>query len=159
MSQMTATAPRYAPAPSRARGRRGTTAAPLRVVHAAPRAVSHVWFAMLLGALIIGGLLVMLMLNMARAEGSFVLSDLRSEHATVQAERASLESKLAEVSSPANLATKAENLGMVASPSTATLRLSDHAVIGVAAVVQDGKTFTVDLPGADSAGGSRRPGE
>ncbi|MGC1209450.1 MAG: hypothetical protein WA880_16010 [Ornithinimicrobium sp.] len=159
MSQMTATAPRYAPTPTRARGRRGPSVAPLRVVHAAPKAVTHVWFAMLLGSLIIGGLLVMLMLNMARAEGSFVLSDLRAEHASLQADRATLESELADLSSPASLATKAEKLGMVASPSTATLRLSDHAVIGVAAVVQDGKTFTVNLPGADSAGGSRQPGE
>ncbi len=129
------------------------------MVHAAPKALTHVWFAMMLGALIIGGLLVMLMLNMARAEGSFVLSDLRAEHATLQADRASLESDLADASSPATLAIKAEKLGMVASPSTATLRLSDQAVIGVAAVVQDGKTFTVDLPGADSAGGSQQPGE
>lgn len=159
MSQMTATAPRYAPAPTRTRGRRGPSVVPLRVVHAAPKAVTHVWFAMLLGVLIIGGLLVMLILNMARAEGSFVLSDLRAQHATLEADRATLESELADVSSPASLASKAENLGMVASPSTASLRLSDHAVIGVAAVVQDGKTFTVDLPGANSVGGSRQPGE
>ncbi|MGB3257051.1 MAG: hypothetical protein WBG89_10560 [Ornithinimicrobium sp.] len=159
MSQMTASAPRYAPDPTRARGRRVSGATPLRVVHAAPKTVTHVWFAMMLGALIIGGLLVMLMLNMARAEGSFVLSDLRSEHATLEAERATLESELADASSPASLAKKAESLGMVASPSTATVRLSDHAVSGVAAVVEDGKTFTVDLPGADSAGGSQQPGE
>ena len=159
MSQMTASLPRYAPAPARARGRRAAGAAPLRVVHAAPRTVTHVWFAMMLGGLIVGGLLIMLMLNMARAEGSFVLSDLRAEHATLEADRATLESQLANVSSPASLAKKAESLGMVASPSTATLRLSDQSVIGVAAVVEDGKTFNVDLPGADSAGGSQQPGE
>ncbi|MGB3830037.1 MAG: hypothetical protein WA962_14810 [Ornithinimicrobium sp.] len=156
---MTATAPRYAPTPTRARTRTGSGATPLRVVHTAPRAVSHAWFAVVLGGLILGGLMVMLMLNMARAEGSFALSDLRAEQASLQADRATLESELADLSSPGTLAQKAEKLGMVASPSTATLRLSDNGVVGVAAVVQNGKTFTVDLPGADSASGSRQPGE
>lgn len=159
MSQMTATAARFAPRPVRSRALGAPTKTPLRVVHAAPAAVSHLWFATLLGALIVGGLLVMLMLNMARAEGSFVLSDLRSTHDSLQAEQATLESELADLSSPANLATKAQGLGMVPSPSTATLRLSDNEVVGVAALVQGNKTFTVDLPAADSAERGQQAGE
>ncbi|CAN5439600.1 hypothetical protein BH23ACT6_BH23ACT6_03360 [soil metagenome] len=155
MSQMTATA-RVAPRPLRPRP---LTRPPLRVVHAAPATVSHLWFALVIGALVIGGLLSMLMLNMARAEGSFVLSDLRAEQEALHAQRVTLETEVAELSSPATLASKADRLGMVPSPSTATVRLSDSSVFGVAALVQDGKTLTVDVPGASGTDESPQPGE
>jgi len=131
----------------------------LRVVHAAPAAVGHLWYAIALGGLIIGGLLVMLLLNMARAEGSFVLSDLRDEHASLHAEQVTLETELADLSSPSTLAANAEELGMTPSPSTAILRLSDHSLVGVAAMVQNGKTHTVDLPEAGSADEVQSAGE
>jgi len=158
MSQMTATA-RVPSQPSRLRGAGAPARPSLRVVHAAPEAVGHLWYAVVLGALIVGGLLVMLMLNMARAEGSFVLSDLREEHASRHAEQVTLETELAELSSPSTLAGKAEDLGMVPSPSTAILRLSDHSLVGVAATVDGNKTLTVDLPGASSADEDQPPGE
>ncbi|HKJ11955.1 MAG TPA: hypothetical protein VJ976_06145 [Ornithinimicrobium sp.] len=160
MSQMTATARVQAyPRPSRGRGSAAPARPPLRVVHAAPAAVGHLWYAVALGGLIIGGLLLMLMLNMARAEGSFVLSDLREEHAALHAEQVTLETEVADLSSPSTLAEKAEDLGMVASPSTAILRLSDHSLVGVAAMVANGKTHTVDLPGARSADEVQSAGE
>lgn len=159
MSQMTATAPRYAPTSRPRRAVEAPQRAPLRVVQAVPTPMRHMGFALGLGALILSGLMLMLMLNIARAEGSFTLSDLREDHAALEAESVSLSSDVADLSSPATLSTKAEELGMVASPSTATLRLSDNRVLGVAALVQDGKTFTVDLPGADGAKGSQKVGE
>ncbi len=159
MSQMTAAAPRYAPAARRGRTASVPQRTPLRVVQAVPVPVRHMWFALGLGALIVSGLMLMLMLNIARAEGSFTLSDLRASQAALEAEQVSLASEVADLSSPVTLSTKAENLGMVASPSTATLRLSDNGILGVAALVKDGKTFTVDLPGADSATGSQEAGE
>ncbi|MGB3186704.1 MAG: hypothetical protein WBG36_10680 [Ornithinimicrobium sp.] len=155
MSQMTATA-RVAPRAARSRP---ASRPSLRVVHAAPAAVSHLWFALVIGALVLGGLLAMLMLNMARAEGSFVLSDLRAEQEGLHAQQVTLETEVADLSSPATLAGKAERLGMVPSPSTATVRLSDSSVVGVAAVVVDGKTLTVDLPGASGTQESPQPGE
>ncbi len=159
MSQMTATAPRYIPNPRRARAVGAPQRTPLRVVQAVPMPVRHLWFALGLGALILSGLMLMLMLNIARAEGSFTLSDLRADQAVLEAEQVALASEVAELSSPAILSQKAEKLGMVASPSTATLRLSDNQVLGVAALVEGGKTFTVDLPGAISADGSQPAGE
>lgn len=155
MSQMTATA-RVSPRPARSRAQ---TRPSLRVVHAAPAAVSHLWFAMVIGALVVGGLLSMLMLNMARAEGSFVLSDLRAEQEALHAQQVTLETEVANLSSPSTLAAKAERLGMVPSPSTATLRLSDSSVFGVAALIQDGRTLTVDVPGASGIDESPQPGE
>lgn len=159
MSQMTATAPRYTPSARRGRAVGTPQRTPLRVVQAVPMPARRAWFAMGLGALTIAGLMLMLILNIARAEGSFILSDLRASHAALEAEQVSLASEVADLSSPATLSTKAANLGMVASPSTATLRLSDNQVLGVAALVDGGKTFTVDLPGADSANGSKEAGE
>jgi len=160
MSQMTATARVHAhPRPSRSRGAAAPARPPLRVVRAAPAAVGSFWYAMVLGALIVSGLLLMLMLNMARAEGSFVLSDLRDEHASLHAEQVTLETELADLSSPSTLAGKATDLGMVASPSTAILRLSDDSLVGVAAMVQGGKTHTVDLPKASSADEDQSAGE
>ncbi|MGB7449239.1 MAG: hypothetical protein WA892_08945 [Ornithinimicrobium sp.] len=158
MSQMTATA-RVHPHPARPRRAEAPSRPSLRVVDAAPAAAGHLWYAMVLGALIIGGLLAMLMLNMARAEGSFVLSDLREENAGLHAEQVTLETELADLSSPSTLATKAEDLGMVPSPSTAILRLSDHSLVGVAATVENGKTLNVDLPGAPSADEVQSAGE
>lgn len=155
MSQMTATA-RVSPRPTRqSRPSRPS----LRVVHAAPAAASHLWFALVIGGLVLGGLMAMLMLNMARAEGSFVLSDLRAEQEALHAQQVTLETEVANLSSPATLAEKADGLGLVASPSTATVRLSDSSVFGVAALTQDGKTLTVDLPGASGAELSPQPGE
>ncbi len=155
MSQMTAT-PRLSPRPTRSRA---PSRPSLHIVHSAPTVTAHVGYAVLLGGLIIAGLLTMLMLNMARAEGSFVLSDLRAENSALHAEQVTLETEIAELSSPATLARKAESLGMVASPSTATLRLSDNSVFGVAALVDGKKTFTVDLPGASTAEADPQPGE
>ncbi|MGB5951466.1 MAG: hypothetical protein WBG57_03000 [Ornithinimicrobium sp.] len=152
MSQMTAARISPRPAP------RTRTAGPsLRVVHAAPAAASHLLFAFIIGALVVSGLMAMLMLNMARAEGSFVLSDLRAEHEALHAEQVTLETELADLSSPSTLAAKAEHLGLVPSPSTATVRLSDSSVFGVAALTEDGKTLTVDLPGASGSELSTQP--
>ncbi len=147
MSQMTATATatvRVAPRPLRTP--RTPTRPRLRVVHAAPVQGSHVGYGMLCAGLVICGLLMMLVLNTVRAEGSFVLSDLRAEQARLDARQVTLESELALLRSPDNLARRAEGLGMVPSPSTAVLRLSDGVVLGVAAGVEGDRPFTVDLP-------------
>lgn len=144
MSQQTATARAAAPArPLR------TPTAParprLRVVHAAPLPATHLGYGALCAALVIAGLLLMLVLNMARAEGSFALSSLQEESSQLAAEQSGLTAELTDLRSPQNLAESATDLGMMASPSTAVLRLSDGAVLGVAAGVTDGVPFTVDL--------------
>ncbi len=159
MSQMTATAPRYAAAPRRSRVTDAPPRTPLRVVQTVPMPVRHLWFVLGLGAVIVSGLMLMLVLNIARTEGSFTLSDLRADQAALEAEQIALASEVVDLSSPTTLSAKAEKLGMVASPSTATLRLSDNQVLGVAALVKDGKTITVSLSGADSANGSQEAGE
>lgn len=153
MSQMTATARsgqhslRPAPAPTRPR---------LRVVDAAPLPATHMGYSVLCAALVIAGLLLMLMLNTVRAEGSFVLGELQSTSSKLSAQEVSLQTELAQTRSPESLAAKAADLGMIPSPSTAVLRLSDGAVLGVAAGTTAGRPFTVDLPAPGSEGADGR---
>lgn len=141
MSLMTVARPasrtsRTAPAP-RAR---------LRVVDATPKTQSHAGFVVLCIALVVAGLLSALMLNIQRAESSFVLSDLRAEQTQLHDTRVTLEAELSMKRSPETLAVEAERLGLVPSPSTAVLRLSDKEVLGVAAQVDPADSFTVITP-------------
>jgi len=149
MSQMTVARaigrPVRAPAP-RQRAR-------LRVVDAAPTTQSHTGFVVLCIALVVAGLLGALLLNTARAESSFTLSDLRKEQTVLHDTRVTLEAELSAKRSPETLAVEAERLGLVPSPSTAVLRLSDHTLLGVAASVDPDDSFTVVTPFVSEADG------
>ncbi len=149
MSQMTATT-RFSPRPVRDSARPAQPR--LRVVHSAPLPATHMGYGLLCAVLVLGGLLLMLVLNTARAEGSFELGSLQSTSTELSARQVSLQSTLARSQSPESLAGKAADLGMVPSPSTAVLRLSDGAVLGVAAGVEAGRPFTVKLPPPASEG-------
>lgn len=127
-----------------ARSAPGTRQARLRLVDAAPSRQGNTGFALLCIGLVLGGLMCALMLNMARGEGSFTLGALRAEQTRLHDERVTLEAQLADLRSPDTLADKAKDLGLVPSPSTAVLRLSDGAVLGVAAGVDGNDTFTVE---------------
>lgn len=143
MSQMTLarTAPKVAP-----RARTAPRRPALRVVDATPQARSHTGFVVLCIALVVLGLLSALLLNTARAESSFTLSDLRKEQTVLHDTRVTLEAELSHKRSPETLAVEAERLGLVPSPSTAVLRLSDNTVLGVAASVDPSDSFTVVTP-------------
>lgn len=136
-------------------GARTTTTArrraALRVVDATPKTQSHTGFVLLCITLVVGGLLGALMLNIARAESSFTLSDLRREQTQLHDTRVTLEAELSQKRSPETLAVAAEDLGLVPSPSTAVLRLSDNQVLGVAAQVDPADSRTVVTPFVTSA--------
>ncbi len=140
----TMTAARVAPRPASTTSRVVPRPTRLRVVDATPKHQSHTGFVLLCFALVLGGLMSGLLLNTARAEGSFVLSDLRSQTTTLHDTKVTIQAELSEHRSPATLAQRADRLGMVPSPSTAVLRLSDGSVIGVAAVVEGTDRLTVD---------------
>ncbi|WP_154402248.1 hypothetical protein [Ornithinimicrobium cavernae] len=141
MSQMT-----IARATRPARARTAPQRPTLRVVDASPKVQSHTGFVVLCLALVVGGLLSALLLNTARAESSFTLSDLRAEQTRLHDTRITLEAELSQARSPETLATAATDLGLVPSPSTAVLRLSDNQVLGVAAQVDPTDSFTVVTP-------------
>lgn len=141
MSQMAVARTARAARPAAPRQR-----AALRVVDAAPATRSHAGFVVLCLALVVAGLLSALLLNTARAESSFTLSDLRAQQTELHDTRVTLEAQLSEQRSPEALAAAAEDLGLVPSPSTAVLRLSDNQVLGVAAQVDPADSRTVVAP-------------
>jgi hypothetical protein len=93
--------------------------------------------------LLVGGLVALLMLNTAMAEGSFTLHRLQQTSGELTDTQQALTQAIDAQRSPANLATRAGRLGMVPSDSAAFLRLSDGAVLGVAKAAAKDPGFTV----------------
>jgi hypothetical protein len=140
MSQQTATA-RVASRPQPLR--RQTPPQPLRVVPAAIGQPGNGVFAALCMALMVGGLVGLLMLNTAMAEGSFTLNRLQSTSGELTDAHEALTQAIDAQRSPANLASRASHLGMVPADSAAFLRLSDGKVLGVATPATGDRRFTV----------------
>jgi hypothetical protein len=107
MSQMTATArplraPRRAPAP-----------APLRVIPSSIARTGNGAFAALCIALLVGGLIGLLLLNTALAQGSLALGDLQRESARLDDTASNLHEQIDAASATGALARSAAELGMV----------------------------------------------
>lgn len=161
MSQQTATA-RVA---SRAPARRAATPQPLRLVPAAVGHPGNGLFAALCMLLLVGGLVVLLLLNTAMAEGSFTLHRLQQTSGELTDTQEALTQAIDAQRSPANLATRAGKLGMVPSDSAAFLRLSDGKVLGVAKAAAKDGGFTVvtapqtatTTPGSSKASAQKTP--
>ena len=148
MSQQTATA-RVA---SRAPARRVAPPQPLRVVPAAVGHPGNGVFAALCMTLLCAGLVGLLMLNTAMAEGSFTLHNLQSTSGELADTQDALTQAIDAQRSPANLASRATKLGMVPADSAAFLRLSDGKVLGVAKPATKDRGFTVvTAPAATTA--------
>lgn len=137
MSQMTA--PR---APARPLRRPAGSAHRLRVVQGSVVA-GQGWFLATCIALLVGGLLAVLLLNTALAEGSFTLGRLQARSAALADQEEALTHEVDAQRAPARLAQRAEALGMVPAESPAFLRLSDGKVLGVATAAEPGDDFTV----------------
>jgi len=93
--------------------------------------------------LLAAGLIGLLLLNTALAQGSFTLHDLRATSDQLTDTQDSLTQSLEGSESPANLAAKAASMGMVPAQSVAFLRLSDGRIIGVAKPAKAPPAFTV----------------
>lgn len=104
----------------------------LRVVTGAPPKHGGAAFSIICATLLAAGLIGLLLLNTALAQGSFTLHDLRATSAQLTDSEDSLTQSLEASKSPANLAAKAADMGMVPAQSVAFLRLSDGRVLGVA---------------------------
>jgi hypothetical protein len=139
MSQMTSSARVGA----RALNRPATTTPRLRVVTGAPLHRGDAAFGITCAVLLAAGLIALLLLNTALAQGSFILHDLRTSSNQLTDVQDALDLSVEASSSPANLASRAVSMGMVPSQSAAFLRLSDGAVIGVASPATAGSGFTV----------------
>ena len=138
MSQMTSAARTGA----RPLNRPSASTPRLRVVTGAtPR--PGVAFGIICAALLVAGLIGLLLLNTALAQGSFTLHDLQATAGELTDTQDVLTQSLEASKSPANLATRAANMGMVPSQSATFLRLSDGRVFGVAKPARSGPGFTV----------------
>lgn len=98
---------------------------PLRPVKA-----SRGTFALIIGALLIGGLGAMLMINTQLAQGSFAVSSLKQELSTLTEQEAVLNEEVSAEAAPEALASKARGLGMVASRTPVFLSVPDGKVLG-----------------------------
>lgn len=128
MSQMTSAA-RAGP---RALNRPTSQTPRLRVITGAPVRRGGAALVVICAILLATGLIGLLLLNTALAQGSFTLHDLRTTSDQLTDAKGALSQSLDASKSPANLAKRAFGMGMVPAQSAAFLRLSDGKVIGVA---------------------------
>jgi hypothetical protein len=139
-----------------------TTSTRLRVVTGAPPHRSGAAFGIICATLLAVGLIGLLLLNTALAQGSFTLHDLRATSAQLTDAQDALTQSLQRSESPANLAASAARLGMVPAQSAAFLRLSDGKVIGVAKPAKAPSGFAVipsQTPAPASAQAHAKPGK
>jgi cell division protein FtsB len=88
-------------------------------------------FIAVLTLLLAVGLLMLLALNTALAQGSFVTYELQADNAALAAREQRLLQEVAVAESPQTLEKRAQKLGMVPAANPVFLRLSDGKVLGV----------------------------
>jgi hypothetical protein len=116
---------------------------PLRVVQA-PAAERGRTTVVVLALLLLGvGLLTLLLINTALAQGSFRLHDLQAASDRLADQEQALHESIDAAAAPQRLAEQARALGMVPSQSAAFVRLSDGAVLGVAEPAKEPERPTV----------------
>lgn len=157
MSQMPAT---VRPAP-RASRRIEAERPRLRVVTAAPSRPRRLPFVMLCSFLLAAGLMLLLFLNMSLAQGAYDWHNLADESQRLREQQQSLEADVRRDRSPAVLAERAGDLGMVEGVSPAFLRLPDGQVLGIPQAAAPGgeaaSEGTAGNSSEDAPGGSASP--
>jgi hypothetical protein len=113
------------------------------VVTGAPPRHGGPAFGVICATLLAAGLIGLLLLNTALAQGSFTLHSLQATSDQLTDSEEALNQSLESSKAPASLAAKAAGMGMVPAQSAAFLRLSDGRVIGVAKPAKPGPGFTV----------------
>lgn len=103
----------------------------LRVVAAPRRRAPRLPFVLLVAGLLGSGLISLLLINTALAQGAFVAGDLQARSAALADREQALEQQVAALESPSSLASRAEALGMVPSVNPVFIRAADGAVLGV----------------------------
>ncbi|MDO8731761.1 MAG: hypothetical protein Q7L55_04205 [Actinomycetota bacterium] len=98
---------------------------PLRQVKA-----SRGTFALIVSALLIGGLGAMLLINTQLAQGSFAVSSLQQQLGNLTEQEAVLNEEVSAAAAPEALASRARGLGMVASRTPVFLSVPDGKVLG-----------------------------
>ncbi|MDV3223024.1 hypothetical protein [Intrasporangium sp.] len=140
MSQATATArPLRAPA----RSPRRATPPPLRVIPARITSTGNGAFASICVVLLVTGLVALLLLNTALAQGSLELGRLQRESAVLAETAGNLQEEIDRASASGALAKKASQLGMVRSNERGHIDLKSGKVTGTAYPAGPAQAFTV----------------
>lgn len=126
MSQVTVTA-RPLPAPRRASSRPS-----LRVIPSRIHSTGHGGFAAVCIVLLTCGLIALLLLNTALAQGSLTLGQLQRESTGLADSASNLQEQINQASASGALALKASQLGMVRSNERAYIDLAKGTVTGTA---------------------------
>lgn len=119
----------------------------LRVVRPPAVERGRTVFAVACLLMLMAGLLSLLLINTALAQGSFTLHDLQARSDVLSDREQALRQDIDVQAAPERLAARARALGMVPSQSPAFLRLSDGRLLGVAAPAPRPKQPTVAAQG------------
>lgn len=130
------TAPRVRPRPSGAPATTTRPAPRLRLVRPPAQVRTHVPFVVVCMAILAAALLAALLLNTQLAAGSYTTRALDVRLAELARTEQQLSAELDTNKSPATLAQRATDQGMVPAGSTAWLRLADGTVQGAAGAGQ-----------------------
>ncbi|EWT03210.1 membrane protein [Intrasporangium oryzae NRRL B-24470] len=137
MSQVTATArPLRSP-------RRGPAVTPLRVI---PTRIAHTGngaFVAICVVLLTVGLIALLLLNTALAQGSLTLGQLQRESSTLRDTAANLQEEIDRASASGALARRASELGMVRANQRAYIDLAKGSVTGTPEPATRGQAFPI----------------
>ncbi len=112
--------------------------------------------ALLCVALLGGGLLMLLLLNISIGKGAYELTELQSTQSRLSENRQALAEQIEAQSAPQRLAAAAKKLGMVPAPVPAFVTLPDGSVEGMPAVAQPAPKPT-PKPSASAKAGSGPP--
>jgi Zn-dependent protease with chaperone function len=126
--------------------------APRLKVVAPARSGSRTGLALLAVALLAGGLITLLMLNISLSRGSYQLSDAQTEQRKLEERRQALQEEVQAAAAPQRLEARARDLGMVPAPNTAFVELPSGKVRGKPAEAQaPPKRTTEKAPARDGA--------
>jgi hypothetical protein len=118
--------------PAREQVGRSSGRSTLRVVRPPSPEGGRTLFAACCLALLVGGLLVLLMVNTSLGQGSFKLHELQGATGELTDQQQALRQDVDLRASPERLAQRARALGMVPSGTPAFLRLADGKIFGAA---------------------------
>jgi hypothetical protein len=126
--------------------RRTTRLGPLHVVPKAIERSGNGVFAVLCMALLAAGLMGLLLLNTALAQGAFTLQNLTVTSGSLTDQAHGLRQSVEAQSNSSALAQRAVQLGMVPAKSMAFVRLSDGQILGVAEPAKPDPIVVVTTP-------------
>ena len=104
----------------------------LRLIPGRASIAGRVPFAILVGAILGSGLIALLLLHTMAAQDAFRLHDLQRQAADLRDTQQELAVSTQQLESPATLAAKARQLGMVPTGSISFVRLRSGRLVGVA---------------------------